>query len=204
MATLQAIQTRYAGEVETAHCGCANLWPFLNIQPGQTILDLGSGNGIQTYAFCEKVGPTGTAFGLDLTPEMITKAQQQFSRPNLHFVQGDIAALPFQDNMFDLVTSNCVINHASDKSKVYMEIFRTLKNSGQFVISDVCALDTITSEEANDPVKIAECWAGAIPRQKYLELIESAGFTQVEIRSAREYTKAGHLLESIIVSGVKK
>lgn len=204
MSTVQAIQIRYAGEVETAHCGCANLWPFLNIQFGQTILDLGSGNGVQANAFCEKVGSSGEVYGLDITPEMLETARKKFPRHNLRFVQGDIAALPFHDNMFDLVTSDCVINHAADKAKVYKEIFRTLKTGGQFVVGDVCALDTITAEEATDPVKIAECWAGAIPRQTYLELIKSAGFTQVEIRSSREYTKAGHLLESIIVSGVKK
>lgn len=204
MSTVQAIQKRYAGEVETTHCGCANLWPFLNIKPGQTVLDLGSGNGIQAYAFSEKVGPTGAVYGVDITPEMLEAARQKFSRPNLYFVQGDITKLPFAENMFDLVTSNCVINHAADKAKVYKEIFNVLKPGGQFVIGDVCALDTITAEEANDPVKIAECWAGAIPREKYLKIIQEAGFTQVLVRSTREYMKAGHLLESIIVSGVKK
>lgn len=203
MASIQAIQQRYAGEVETKHCGCANLWPFLNIQPGQTVLDLGSGNGIQAYAFLEKVGPSGVVYGLDITPEMLETARKQFARPNLHFVQGDIAKLPFAENAFDLVTSNCVINHASDKAQVYKAIYRVLKIGGQFVISDVCALDTITAEEANDPKKIAECWAGALPREKYIAIIKSAGFAQVEVISSREYIKAGHLLESIIISGVK-
>jgi len=197
-----AIVERYAKEVATEHCGCGNLWPFLIIKRGISILDLGSGNGSQTQLFA-KATVTGTVIGLDITEAMLASARVNYNLPNLSFIVGDISAIPLPAESIDLVTSNCVINHAPDKLKVYSEIFRVLRSGGEFLISDVCSLDTISSEEAGDPAKIAECWAGALPRSEYLNQIQSSGFKTVSVLSSREYLKAGHKLESIIIKGVK-
>ena len=201
--TSSAIIERYSQETAAEHCGCANLWPFLNILSGMSILDLGSGNGAQTYLFAKAALP-GLVIGLDITDEMLTFAKANYALPNLSFMAGDISAIPLPNERIDLVTSNCVINHAPDKSKVYSEIFRVLRPGGQFLISDVCALDTISAEEACDPKKVAECWAGALPREEYIENVMCNGFESVEVLSAREYFKAGHRLESLIIKGVKR
>jgi len=203
MSSIAAIKKRYADEVTTENCGCANLWPYLNIVEGMSILDLGCGNGSQTALMAQKTGAQGEAYGLDITPKMLDSARTKYSYPNIYFQQGSIEKLPFTDKKFDLVTSNCVINHARNKAQVFLEIARVLKTGGVFLIGDALAIDEIPQQYANDPKCIAECWAGAIPRAQYLRNIEKAGFQQIEVLSSREYRKQGVMLESVIIKGVR-
>lgn len=195
---MNEITERYSRETESP-LGCANLSPFFTIKKGNRILDLGCGNGSQAAQLKARYGAEVT--GLDLTAAMIAKAQA--NHPGLSFVQGDIHLLPFESEAFDVVTSNCVINHSRDKKRVFAEIGRVLAPGGHFLIGDVCAVDRLPEEVSNDPVAIAACYGGAIPKEEYLEIIRSLGFIWIEQLASRTYPKAGFLLESLVIRGFK-
>lgn len=196
----QSITERYGKETATASLGCANLAPFFAITSEDSVLDLGCGSGGQSARIHTEYHPK-QIIGLDLTPAMIDKARERY--PQLEFVVGDILQLPFPDETFDVITSNCVINHASDKRKVFSEIYRVLKPDGHFLIGDVMAVDRLPEEVANDPEAIAACYGGAIPKEEYLEEIRKLGFTHIEQLASRTYPKEGYWLESIILQGFK-
>ncbi len=196
------IQDRYQKETETVNLGCANLTPFFDIQSGNTILDLGCGRGRQAIQLTKTVGKNGKVVGLDLTLEMIEKARSANTFENVSFVQGDIENLPFENNIFDLVYSNCVINHSIRKRQVFSEIFRVLKKDGHFLIGDVMAVKRLPESVSSDPNAIAACWGGAIPKNEYLDIVRSVGFSRLEQLSSRKYLKNGFPMESIILKGV--
>lgn len=196
------IQERYQKETETANLGCANLAPFFEIHPGDVILDLGCGRGRQAIQLAKKVGKNGKVVGLDLTEAMIEKARAVNPYQNVSFVQGDIEDIPFHDQTFNLVYSNCVINHSIRKKQVFSEIFRVLKKGGMFLIGDVMAVERLPESVSNDPNAIADCWGGAIPKEEYLEIVRSVGFSRLEQLSSRKYPKNGFPMESIILKGV--
>lgn len=203
----QEIQTRY--ETESAGCcslGCGSTLEALAILPGEHILDLGCGRGEETLEAAVLTGPLGLATGLDLTDAMISKAIENAvaaDAKNAAFVQGDIEALPFADESFDGVMSNCVINHAPDKGKVYRDIHRVLRPGGRFIVSDAVTKVPLPDSVKNDPQAWAQCFGGAVTEKEYLEAIQSAGFTELYILNRREYIKNGYDFISLTIKAVK-
>lgn len=206
--TKEKIKSRY----ETESCGCSTLgcgdtMDFMGIMPGEEILDLGCGRGEETLETARLVGPSGAAMGLDLTTAMVEKARQNALAEgiqNAGFVQGDIEFLPFKDRCFDGVTSNCVINHAKDKARVYREINRVLREGGRFVVSDAVTKVPLPREIKDDPDAWAQCFGGAVAEGEYLDAIRSAGFGDIVILNRREYVKNGYDFISLTIKAVKK
>lgn len=204
---INEVQSRYTNESKS----CSNLSCCLNIAlleivPGENILDLGCGRGLETIEAAKLTAPNGIATGLDLTPAMIEVAKENalsLSVTNVDFVLGNIEALPFRDSSFDAVISNCVINHASDKFLVFREIFRVLKNGGRFIISDAVTKYPLPLEIKNDPKAVADCFGGVITESEYLESIKKSGFKYIEIIKEREYIKNGYDFKSITIKAFK-
>lgn len=201
------IQDRYEEEAAACSClGCGSTMESLNVVQGERILDLGCGRGEDTLQAAVLVGPQGHATGLDLTSAMVVKAIENAETAgisNATFVQGDIEALPFPDESYDGVMSNCVINHARDKAAVYREISRVLKQGGRFVIADAVTKEPLPLEVKNDPQAWAECYGGAITEEEYLDAIKSAGFSRIDIINKREYIKNGYDFASLTIKAVK-
>ncbi len=190
---VEEIQKRYTQEA-AGGCGlgCGNNIAFLNITPGECILDLGCGSGNETVEVARLTGPEGVSYGMDMTDAMIVKAAsmaETMGLSNAKFIKGNIEHLPFEDDSFDAIMSNCVINHAQDKKKVYREIYRVLKTSGRFVISDAVTKEPLPESVKNDPEAWAQCYGGAVTEQEYLNVIHNAGFEKVKILKRREYIK---------------
>lgn len=159
--------------------GCGNPTALGKIHKGETILDLGSGAGFDSFLAANIVGETGRVVGVDMTEQMIEKAREnnaKYGYRNVEFRLGDIEDLPVEDNSVDVIISNCVINLAPDKSKVFSEAYRVLKKGGRMYISDIVLLKELSDEQKNDIALIAGCVAGAILRDDYLETIKHAGF----------------------------
>jgi ubiquinone/menaquinone biosynthesis C-methylase UbiE len=203
----QEIQDRYEPEATACSClGCGSTVETLRIAEGERILDLGCGRGEETLEAASLTGPTGLATGLDLTSAMVVQAKENAKAAgvsNATFVQGDIESLPFPDESFDGVMSNCVINHAKDKTVVYREINRVLKPGGRFVIADAVTKQPLPPEVKNDPQAWAECYGGAITEEEYLEAIQSVGFSRIDIINRREYIKNGYDFASLTIKAVK-
>jgi arsenite methyltransferase len=198
------ITERYSKETGNSGLGCANLQPFLSIRKGDVILDLGCGNGDSTAKLCEITGENGFIYGLDITTGMIEKARERNNKPNLGFILADIHDIPLENESVNIVLSNCVINHSTDKRKVFKEIHRILKSGGHFLIGDVMSAEKLPEEISSDPQKIAECWGGAIRKQEYTGIISGIGFINIKELSSRQYYKNNFLLESVILKGEKK
>lgn len=163
--------------------GCGNPTAFAELKPGDIVLDLGSGAGFDCFLAAQKVGNAGKVIGVDMTPEMVEKAQanaQKYGYSNVEFRHGDIEALPVKDNSVDVIISNCVINLAPDKEKVFKEAFRVLKPEGRMYISDMVLLEDLPEELKSDSGLLAGCIAGAVLKEEYLKLLKKAGFS-VEI-----------------------
>ena len=190
---LEEIQKRYTKEAERCDSlSCGGNIAFLNISRGECILDLGCGGGGETLDAARLTGPEGVSWGLDITDAMIVKAAslaEELGLPNAKFVKGDIEALPFEDSSFDAVMSNCVINHARDKSRAYSEIYRVLKEGGRFVISDAVTKAPLPDSVKNDPEAWAQCYGGSVTEQEYLDSIRGSGFEKLRILKRREYIK---------------
>lgn len=203
----QEIQNRY--DEEAASCcslGCGSTLSALEILPGEHILDLGCGRGEDTLQAAQMVGSRGLVMGLDLTENMVVKAREnamQAGVNNAEFVQGDIEGLPFSEDSFDGIMSNCVINHAPDKLKVYREIRRVLRAGGRFVVADAVTKVPLPEHVKNDPQAWAQCYGGAITEKEYLEAIQTAGFSKVWILNRREYIKNGYDFISLTIKAVK-
>jgi len=164
--------------------GCGNPTALLSLTPGETVLDLGSGGGIDCFLASRKVGPTGRVIGVDMTPEMVARARTNavhggFS--NVEFRWGEIEHLPVADGTIDAVVSNCVINLVSDKGQAYREAFRVLRPGGRLAISDVVATRSIATEQRADPALWSSCTSGALEIDRVRELLEAAGFTHIEL-----------------------
>ena len=163
--------------------GCGNPAAFAELKPGDTVLDLGSGAGFDCFLAAQRVGSSGKVIGVDMTPEMIEKAQAnalKYGYLNVEFRYGDIEALPVDDSSVDVIISNCVINLAPDKEKVFREAFRVLKPEGRMCVSDMVLLAELPEDLNNDIDLLAGCVAGAILKEEYLRLLKKAGFS-VEI-----------------------
>ena len=201
------IRTRYAEEsVTDCSLSCGSTLDYLNLKKGERVLDLGCGTGNETLQAALMVGSQGEVTGLDLTPEMLDAARQNASEKgitNTLFINSSIEKLPFDNNSFDAIISNCVINHAPDKQQVYREIFRVLKSGGRFVVSDAVSQEELPDHIKNDPDQWAACFGGAITEEDYLKSIREAGFADIEILNKREYPKNGYDFASLTIKAKK-
>jgi len=175
----------------SASLGCGNPTALLALEPGQTVLDLGSGGGIDVLLSAKRVGPTGKAYGLDMTDEMLALArenQRKAGAENVEFLKGTIEAIPLPDDTVDIVISNCVINHSNDKDAVLREALRVLKPGGRFAVSDVVVRGGDVPADVRRNMELwVGCIAGALEEQDYAAKLRRAGFADVEIDIWRVY-----------------
>lgn len=173
-----------------ASLGCGNPTALIELQPGQTVLDLGSGGGIDVLLSAKRVGPTGKAYGLDMTDEMLALArenQRQAGVENVEFLKGEIEHIPLPDGSVDVIISNCVINLSADKDRVLREAFRVLKPGGRFAVSDVVTRGAVPDTVRQSMLLWVGCIAGALDEQEYLGKLHAAGFEAVSMEPTREY-----------------
>jgi len=201
-------QLKTVGEADLG-LGCGNPTAFSHIKQGDVVLDLGSGAGIDCFLAAKKVGPEGKVIGLDFTKEMIDRAKANAAKGGYHnveFILGDIEQLPLEDNSVDIIISNCVINLAPDKQKVFSEAQRVLKPGGKMYVSDIVLLKELTAQQKNDKELIAGCVAGALLKNDYIKLIKKAGLHVKILSENRDISKQqyqGIPLESLIIEAVK-
>jgi len=185
--------------------GCGNPVAIASLNPGEVVLDLGSGAGFDAFLAVRRVGKKGRVIGVDMTDEMLEKARENAKKggfDNVEFRKGDIENLPVDDEEVDVVISNCVINLAPDKEKVFRETYRVLKSGGKLMVSDVVLTKLLPEKIKNDDELLSGCVAGAILKKDYMSLLEKVGFTNIEIHKKtpgflKDYT------ESITFSAVK-
>ncbi|EKD53077.1 MAG: arsenite S-adenosylmethyltransferase [uncultured bacterium] len=164
--------------------GCGNPIAIASLEEGNVVLDLGSGAGFDSFLAAKKVGDSGKVFGVDMTDEMLEKARENAKKggiTNVEFRKGDIEDLPVEDNSIDVIISNCVINLAPDKERVFKEAYRVLKTGGRLMVSDVVLVKPLPEELLNDKELLIGCVSGAILKEDYLSLLEQAGFTDITI-----------------------
>jgi SAM-dependent methyltransferase len=173
-----------------ASLGCGNPTALAELKPGETVLDLGSGGGIDVLLSARRVGPTGKAYGLDMTDEMLALAQENRRRSglaNVEFLKGEIEDIPLPDASVDVVISNCVINLSADKDRVLREAFRVLKPGGRFAVSDVVVRGEVPAAIRRSLELWAGCIAGALSEDDYRAKLAAAGFTAIEVEATRVY-----------------
>jgi len=173
-----------------ASLGCGNPTALAQLNPGDTVLDLGSGGGIDVLLSARRVGPTGKAYGLDMTDEMLALArenQRQSGVGNVEFLKGEIESIPLPDNSVDVIISNCVINLSADKDRVLKEAFRVLKPGGRFAVSDVVVRGEVPPEIRRSVELWVGCVAGALKDEDYVAKLSGAGFESIEIEPTRIY-----------------
>jgi arsenite methyltransferase len=182
-------------EALLASLGCGNPVAVADLHAGETVLDLGSGGGIDVLLSAKRVGPTGFAYGLDMTDEMLDLARANATSagtPNVEFLRGEIEAIPLPDASVDVVISNCVINLSTDKSAVLTETFRVLRAGGRLGISDVVAEDHLSPEARAERGSYVGCIAGALTRREYTDGLRSAGFVDVSVEFTHEAAPGMH------------
>ncbi len=173
-----------------ASLGCGNPTALAELKPGETVLDLGSGGGIDVLLSAKRVGPTGKAYGLDMTDEMLALArenQRQADVENVEFLKGEIENIPLPDNSVDVIISNCVVNLSADKDRVLREAFRVLKPGGRFAVSDVVTRGEMPAEIRESLLLWVGCVAGALEENQYKDKLAAAGFAQISIEPTRIY-----------------
>ena len=177
-------------EAMLASLGCGNPTALAELHEGETVLDLGSGGGIDVLLSAKRVGPTGKVYGLDMTDEMLVLANENKKRAgatNVEFLKGEIERIPLPDASVDVIISNCVINLSADKKKVLAEAFRVLKPGGRFAVSDVVVRGDIPAEVRASMELWIGCVAGALEEQEFLNLLRSSGFENPSIEPTRIY-----------------
>ena len=177
-------------EALLASLGCGNPTALAELKPGEVVLDLGSGGGIDVLLSARRVGPTGKAYGLDMTDEMLALANDNKRKAgieNVEFLKGEIEQIPLPDNSVDVIISNCVINLSADKNLVLREAFRVLKPGGRLAVSDVVTRGEILPEIRQSVLLWAGCVAGALDEQEYRGKLAAAGFEQVDVEPTRIY-----------------
>ena len=178
-------------EAVKASLGCGNPTALAQLNSGETVLDLGSGGGIDVLLSAKRVGPTGKAYGLDMTDDMLALArenQKKSGLSNVEFLKGEIENVPLPDNSVDVIISNCVINLSANKDRVLQEAFRVLKPGGRFAVSDVVVRGEVPEEIRKSMLLWVGCIAGALGDQEYLSKLAGAGFEQIEIEPTRVYS----------------
>lgn len=177
-------------EAVLASLGCGNPTALAELRPGETVLDLGSGGGIDVLLSARRVGPTGKAFGLDMTDEMLALAEENKGKSglqNVEFLRGEIENIPLPDNAVDVIISNCVINLSGDKDRVLREAFRVLKPGGRFAVSDVVVRGPVPSEIRKNIELWVGCVAGALEEMEYVHKLAKAGFDAIDVEPTRVY-----------------
>lgn len=178
-------------EAVAASLGCGNPTALAELRPGETVLDLGSGGGIDVLLSARRVGPTGKGYGLDMTDEMLSLArenQRKSGLENVEFLKGEIENIPLPDNSVDVVISNCVINLSADKDRVLCETFRVLRPGGRLAVSDIVVRGEMPAEIKRSVELWAGCVAGALPEPEYRSKLEKAGFEEIGIEPIRVYS----------------
>src|SRR5881409_1309512 len=177
-------------EAVVASLGCGNPTALADLRPGETVLDLGSGGGIDVLLSAKRVGPTGKAYGLDMTDEMLALArenQRKAGVTNVEFLKGEIENIPLPEAAVDVIISNCVINLSADKRRVLKEAFRVLKPGGRFAVSDVVCRGEIPEAVRHSMELWVGCVAGALEENEYRRLLGEAGFADIGVEPARIY-----------------
>src|SRR5205823_847326 len=178
-------------EAVKASLGCGNPTALAQLNPGEIVLDLGSGGGIDVLLSARRVGPTGKAYGLDMTDEMLALARENQKKSgvgNVEFLKGEIEHIPLPDNSVDVIISNCVINLSADKDRVLQEAFRVLKPGGRFAVSDVVVRGSVPEQVRASVLLWVGCIAGALEESEYTAKLQAAGFTGIEIEPTRIYS----------------
>jgi ubiquinone/menaquinone biosynthesis C-methylase UbiE len=174
-----------------ASLGCGNPTALAELKPGEVVLDLGSGGGIDVLLSARRVGPSGKAYGLDMTDDMLTLArenQQRAGLTNAEFLKGEIEHIPLPDNSVDVVISNCVINLSVDKDRAIAEAFRVLKPGGRFAVSDIVVRGDSVPESVRHNMELwVGCIAGALPERSYRDKLRDAGFERIDVEPTRIY-----------------
>jgi len=177
-------------EAVGASLGCGNPTALAHLQPGQTVLDLGSGGGLDVLLSARQVGPTGKVYGLDMTDEMLALARENQRKAGMHNVEilkGEIEQIPLSDNSVDVIISNCVINLAADKDLVLAEAFRVLKPGGRLAVSDIVVRGRVPADIRHSVELWIGCVAGALEESEYREKLARAGFEQIDLQPTRIY-----------------
>jgi arsenite methyltransferase len=176
-----------------ASLGCGNPTALAELRPGENVLDLGSGGGIDVLLSAKRVGPTGFAYGLDMTDPMLELAERNRKEAgieNVQFLKGIIEAIPLPDNSVNVIISNCVINLSADKGQVLREAYRVLTSGGRFAVSDIVVQGDLPSTLRQDMESWAGCIAGALEEKTYRSLLDAAGFVDIDIEVTRRYSLA--------------
>ncbi len=192
---VKAINIRYSELADESCClSCGGAINHAGAAEGEICADLGSGRGLDVIKMAQAVGDEGRAYGIDVSEGMIKKAKKnidKFDVQNAEIIQSALESLPFKDGELDLIISNCTINHAEDKSAVWTEIARSLKSGGRFVVSDIYSMEEVPEKYRNDPEAVAECWAGSVTKDEYLDQLADAGFGNLDIlEESAPYEKA--------------
>lgn len=206
---LKSINERYTSLSTSTCClSCGGAINHAGVRPGEVCVDLGSGRGNDVVRLADMAGDDGFAYGIDISAGMVEKAESLISKFNIKnaaIIKSDLEDIRLDDSVADLVISNCTINHATDKDKVWSNVFRILKNGGRFVVSDIYSTSPVPDEYRNDPRAVAECWAGSVTREEYLESLEKAGFSDIRIiEESAPYAKGMIDVASWTVTGYKK
>jgi len=191
-------------EALLASLGCGNPTALAKLKPGEVVLDLGSGGGIDVLLSAKRVGSTGRAYGLDMTDEMLALANENKQRAgirNVEFLKGEMENIPLPDNSVDVIISNCVINLSADKDKVLHEAFRVLRPGGRFAVSDVVTRGEMLPEIRRSVLAWVGCMAGALEENEYRAKLAAAGFEQIELEPTRIY-RAEDARETLLHEGI--
>lgn len=203
-----AIINRY-NELSREDCclSCGHALSHARVLPGHVCVDLGSGKGHDVLRMALLTGDKGRVVGIDLSEGMMETAMENARRlkiTHVGFIRSPLEKLPLDDDMADVVISNCTINHSLDQESVWLEIARILKPGGHFAVSDIYALEQVPAVFASDPVAVSECWAGAVTKEEYMKNILSAGFVELEMmEESRPYQKGQIQVASFTIRGKK-
>jgi SAM-dependent methyltransferase len=187
----QAEKSGLPANAVLASLGCGNPTALIELKPGETVLDLGSGGGIDVLLSARRVGPAGKAYGLDMTDDMLALArenQRAAGVENVEYIKGEIENIPLPDESVDVVISNCVINLSADKGRVLREAFRVLKPGGRFAVSDVVVRGEVPEKVKESMLLWVGCVAGALQEQEYVSRLAEAGFADISIEPTRVYS----------------
>jgi arsenite methyltransferase len=203
-----SLESRYNSLAADNCClSCGSAVQYAVAKEREICIDLGSGRGTDVLRLAGEVGPGGFVYGIDIADAMLEKARlnaEKLGITNVQFIKSGLDSIPIPGGIVDLVISNCTINHAPDKQAVWNEIYRLLKKGGRFVVSDIYSMEEVPENYRTDPQAVAECWAGAVKKDIYLETLKNAGFENIHIiEESGPYKKGSIEVSSFTVAGTK-